>query len=255
MGSAFLYSPVWCEFCLSQIARERFRFISCLRANMISPQTVPALGLLSGLPTSTASPSRTSYVSQFMPHVQIQDPATDSLALVDTLDIATWSAVECGLAVTAGSLATLKPLFRLISQKLGLKTAAVTRSSFGVPGLPSPSLITSPLVAPEKYPLVSVVLRSSLSSSPKTSLRESMLTSTAPRVWTQNHDNHDEYSSVTGEVLEHYEHPRRPASVAPTLPQLSTGTWRFSSEDIDDMEKGTTSKRWTDIPPTMKPLL
>ncbi|KAF2651520.1 hypothetical protein K491DRAFT_606738, partial [Lophiostoma macrostomum CBS 122681] len=37
-----------------------------------------------------------------------------------TLDIAIWSTVEQGLAITAGSLATLRPLFHLASAKLGL---------------------------------------------------------------------------------------------------------------------------------------
>ncbi|KAH7323216.1 hypothetical protein B0I35DRAFT_450331 [Stachybotrys elegans] len=37
-----------------------------------------------------------------------------------TLDIAIWSATEQGLAITAGSLATLRPLVRIISQRFGL---------------------------------------------------------------------------------------------------------------------------------------
>jgi len=39
-----------------------------------------------------------------------------------TVDIAIWSTVEQGLAITAGSLATTRPLLRAISQKLGLST-------------------------------------------------------------------------------------------------------------------------------------
>jgi hypothetical protein len=35
-----------------------------------------------------------------------------------TIDIAIWSTTEQGLAITAGSLATLRPLFRLISGKV-----------------------------------------------------------------------------------------------------------------------------------------
>ncbi|KAK7911059.1 hypothetical protein PG985_013540 [Apiospora marii] len=170
------------------------------------------------------------------------DDLTQPDFLFDTLDIAIWSAVESGLAVTAGSLATLKPLFRLMSRKLGLRTAAVTRGSSGIPGLPCPSLIASPLVAPEKCPLVAVALRPSSSSSPKTSIRLSMTTSTVPSVWIQDHGNHHEL-------------PVRPASTAPTLPRLSTGTWRFSREDINDLEKGTTYEKWADTSSTMKPLL
>lgn len=37
-----------------------------------------------------------------------------------TLDIAIWSTVEQGLAITAGSLATLRPLFKILGYKLGL---------------------------------------------------------------------------------------------------------------------------------------
>jgi len=39
-----------------------------------------------------------------------------------TLDIAIWSTVEQGLAITAGSLATLRPLFFIAMHKLGLST-------------------------------------------------------------------------------------------------------------------------------------
>ncbi len=39
-----------------------------------------------------------------------------------TIDIAIWSTTEQGLAITAGSLATLRPLFRRIAAKLGWST-------------------------------------------------------------------------------------------------------------------------------------
>ncbi|USP82283.1 hypothetical protein yc1106_09557 [Curvularia clavata] len=42
--------------------------------------------------------------------------------LWSTLDIAIWSSVEQGLAITAGSLATLRPLFFIVMHKLGLTT-------------------------------------------------------------------------------------------------------------------------------------
>ncbi|KAK1908997.1 hypothetical protein P3342_011074 [Pyrenophora teres f. teres] len=42
--------------------------------------------------------------------------------LWSTLDIAIWSTVEQGLAITAGSLATLRPLFFIAMHKLGLYT-------------------------------------------------------------------------------------------------------------------------------------
>ncbi|KAH8726920.1 hypothetical protein GQ44DRAFT_770849 [Phaeosphaeriaceae sp. PMI808] len=40
-----------------------------------------------------------------------------------TLDIAIWSTIEQGLAITAGSLATLRPLFFLAMHQLGISTA------------------------------------------------------------------------------------------------------------------------------------
>ncbi|CAG7565002.1 unnamed protein product [Fusarium equiseti] len=40
-----------------------------------------------------------------------------------TVDIAIWSTAEGGLAITAGSLATLRPLLRLIGRKLGITTS------------------------------------------------------------------------------------------------------------------------------------
>ncbi|KAH7026737.1 uncharacterized protein B0I36DRAFT_248763 [Microdochium trichocladiopsis] len=43
--------------------------------------------------------------------------------LYATVDIAIWSTVEQGLAITAGSLATTRPLLRMLGQKLGLATS------------------------------------------------------------------------------------------------------------------------------------
>ncbi|KAF4446994.1 hypothetical protein F53441_9420 [Fusarium austroafricanum] len=40
-----------------------------------------------------------------------------------TIDIAIWSTTEQGLAITAGSLATLRPLLRLLGRKLGITTS------------------------------------------------------------------------------------------------------------------------------------
>ncbi|KAI4623708.1 uncharacterized protein J4E88_009345 [Alternaria novae-zelandiae] len=48
-----------------------------------------------------------------------------------TVDIAIWSDIEQGLAITAGSLATLRPLWRQVSEKFGF-----SNSSFG-PSRPS----------------------------------------------------------------------------------------------------------------------
>jgi len=46
-----------------------------------------------------------------------------------TLDIAIWSTVEQGLAITAGSLATLRPLMRIVTSKLGISTTRSRRPS------------------------------------------------------------------------------------------------------------------------------
>ncbi|CRK40608.1 hypothetical protein BN1723_004857 [Verticillium longisporum] len=42
--------------------------------------------------------------------------------LYATVDIAIWSTTESGLAIIAGSLATLRPLFRLVARAMGLST-------------------------------------------------------------------------------------------------------------------------------------
>lgn len=53
--------------------------------------------------------------------------------LYDTVDIAIWSDVEIGLAVTAGSLATLRPLYRKLALRFGFSQSdpetATKRSS------------------------------------------------------------------------------------------------------------------------------
>lgn len=45
-----------------------------------------------------------------------------------TVDIAIWSDIEQGLAVTAGSLATLRPLYRQLSSKFGFTSTGGTPS-------------------------------------------------------------------------------------------------------------------------------
>lgn len=55
-----------------------------------------------------------------------------------TTDIAIWSTVEQGLAITAGSLATLRPLLYLAFRKLGITTRNTGQSPSGY-GLSGPS--------------------------------------------------------------------------------------------------------------------
>ncbi|KAJ1334080.1 hypothetical protein MN608_04083 [Microdochium nivale] len=50
--------------------------------------------------------------------------------LFATVDIAIWSTVEQGLAITAGSLATTRPLLRLWSQKMGLTTSTPNKLGY-----------------------------------------------------------------------------------------------------------------------------
>lgn len=57
-----------------------------------------------------------------------------------TLDIAIWSDVEQGLGITAGSLATLRPLYRLLATRLGFSTTGGDESGKNTPqwyGAPS----------------------------------------------------------------------------------------------------------------------
>ena len=50
-----------------------------------------------------------------------------------TVDIAIWSDTEQGLGITAGSLATLRPLYRMISTRFGLTQTGKSESGKGNP--------------------------------------------------------------------------------------------------------------------------
>ncbi|TDZ58220.1 hypothetical protein CTRI78_v005572 [Colletotrichum trifolii] len=66
--------------------------------------------------------------------------------LWSTTDIAIWSSVEQGLAITAGSLATIRPLLKLIGYKLGLTSnPSRMRMTDGVSRQPSAFMNTSQL--------------------------------------------------------------------------------------------------------------
>ncbi|KAF4460971.1 integral membrane PTH11 [Fusarium albosuccineum] len=66
------------------------------------------------------SPSWSCPLSHFPTHTPSTAPANPTSGA--TVDIAIWSTTEQGLAVTAGSLATLRPLLRLLGHKLGIST-------------------------------------------------------------------------------------------------------------------------------------
>ncbi|KAG9189862.1 hypothetical protein G6011_06730 [Alternaria panax] len=82
--------------------------------------------------------------------------------LWSTLDIAIWSSVEQGLAITAGSLATLRPLFFIAMHKLGLSTrpSAYRPSAYGM-SAPLPANVASGSKAdklrPDMYKLSATV--------------------------------------------------------------------------------------------------
>jgi hypothetical protein len=65
--------------------------------------------------------------------------------LWDTVDIAIWSTVEQGLAITAGSLATLRPLFQLFIHKCGLSTRPTQQSpsKYGLATPPASAALNS----------------------------------------------------------------------------------------------------------------
>ncbi|KAK8017714.1 hypothetical protein PG993_014040 [Apiospora rasikravindrae] len=160
--------------------------------------------------------------------------------LFDTSDVAIWSTVEIGLAVTAGSLATLKPLCRLMYRKACSRTTCATKGSYTVAALSSP---ISPTVVLEMRSPTPAALRPSSSPSTKTSFRGTMLTSAASGLWNPDRGGHRDCPRITGEILERYEVPVRLSSIAPTVPRLSSGAWRFSREDMDDLEKSFTDNR------------
>ncbi|KAF5005915.1 hypothetical protein FDECE_7673 [Fusarium decemcellulare] len=62
--------------------------------------------------------------------------------LWNTLDIAIWSTIEQGLAITAGSLATLRPLIKLAAFRMGFTSKAISRGpsdyGFSSPRTPMP---------------------------------------------------------------------------------------------------------------------
>ncbi|KAJ4984802.1 hypothetical protein SVAN01_09675 [Stagonosporopsis vannaccii] len=66
--------------------------------------------------------------------------------LWDTLDVAIWSTVEQGLAITAGSLATLRPLFSLVMHQMGFSTRPTQGgrpSNYGLQTPPASQLLSS----------------------------------------------------------------------------------------------------------------
>ncbi|KAG8170092.1 hypothetical protein KVR01_000837 [Diaporthe batatas] len=95
------------------------------KLNMKRRMKVAIMPLLSmGCIASSAVVVRLAYVETF------RNPDF----LFATVDIAIWSTVECGLAVSAGSLACIRPLFKVIMHRLGLSTESYLPPSKGLNG-------------------------------------------------------------------------------------------------------------------------
>ncbi|KUI53596.1 hypothetical protein VP1G_01006 [Cytospora mali] len=95
--------------------------------NMNKKLKIAIIPLLSmGCIASSAVIVRLAYVQRF------RDPEF----LYATTDIAIWSTVEAGLAVTAGSLACVRPLFKVIMQRLGWQSEAYFHPSIPLRGGP-----------------------------------------------------------------------------------------------------------------------
>ncbi|KAF2873339.1 hypothetical protein BDV95DRAFT_338719 [Massariosphaeria phaeospora] len=124
IGLTYLYSGISaiCDFTFGILPVFLIWNLNMSRNSKII--LIPILSM--GCVASTAVIVRMAFVMNF------QSPDF----LYDTVDIAIWSDTEQGLAITAGSLATLRPLYRLISERLGLSTSST--SPKGASGRESP---------------------------------------------------------------------------------------------------------------------
>ncbi|KAF2265739.1 hypothetical protein CC78DRAFT_598319 [Lojkania enalia] len=115
IGLTFWYSAVsaLCDFTFGLLP-----VFLVWRLNMDRRTKIALVPLLSmGCVASTAVLVRMAFVTKF------RSPDF----LYDTVDIAIWSDIEQGLAITAGSLATLRPLYRMASQRLGWSNSDTNR--------------------------------------------------------------------------------------------------------------------------------
>lgn len=74
--------------------------------------------------------------------------------LYATVDIAIWSDIEQGLAITAGSLATLRPLFRMMSSHLGFTSTGTPSGPSKQTGLRTPQWNGDPSHESRKKPSI-----------------------------------------------------------------------------------------------------
>ncbi|KAF2191951.1 hypothetical protein K469DRAFT_556288 [Zopfia rhizophila CBS 207.26] len=107
IGLTFLYSAfsAICDFTFGILPIFLVWNLNMSRNSKIA--LVPILSM--ACVASTAVIVRCAYVMDFK----------SNDFLYRTTDIAIWSDIEQGLAITAGSLATLRPLYRLIAERLG----------------------------------------------------------------------------------------------------------------------------------------
>ncbi|KAH7398380.1 hypothetical protein BKA66DRAFT_201402 [Pyrenochaeta sp. MPI-SDFR-AT-0127] len=74
--------------------------------------------------------------------------------LYATVDIAIWSDIEQGLAITAGSLATLRPLFRMLSSKIGFTSTGTPSGPSKPSGMRTPQWNGAPTNESRKKPSI-----------------------------------------------------------------------------------------------------
>ncbi|KAI0586086.1 hypothetical protein TUN199_01042 [Pyrenophora tritici-repentis] len=84
-----------------------------------------------------------------------------------TVDIAIWSDIEQGLAITAGSLATLRPLWRQVSASLGLNSSTFGHSGGNPSGMRTPKWNGDPTLESHKKPSIFSFTRSLLKTEKK----------------------------------------------------------------------------------------
>ncbi|KAJ4301670.1 hypothetical protein N0V90_003763 [Kalmusia sp. IMI 367209] len=114
IGIAYAYSAVAavCDFTFGLLP-----IFLVWNLNMAKSQKIMLIPILSmGCVASVAVTVRMGYLLKF------RSPDF----LWDTLDVAIWSDIEQGLGITAGSLATLRPLYRTVAAHLGLSVGATS---------------------------------------------------------------------------------------------------------------------------------
>ncbi|KAH8671503.1 hypothetical protein BX600DRAFT_537877 [Xylariales sp. PMI_506] len=113
----YIYSSfsMVCDFTFALLPVDLLRGLQMKKEVKMS--LIPILSM--GCVASVAVVVRFGYIKDF------KDPDF----LWSTLDIAIWSTVEQGLAITAGSLATLQPLLKTIGHRLGLLSSGSPSSA------------------------------------------------------------------------------------------------------------------------------